>query len=313
MNPIFESALKTGNIAGAYIVEGQSEQTIRQEIDSFLLRVFCENGSGCGSCSGCKKYINGVHADVLSIDSKGKTIKIDEVREIPSVVANKSYEGGIKAVVIGNAHLLTVQAQNALLKVLEEPPPDTVMLLGVQNSKNILPTILSRCIILKIRGSFQENDLHMLMQEYSLPTLKARTLLNAAGGDMNLAKQYMDAGFFEIRDDMVQLTNKLLLAKNMATSAMEKLLLAHEEELKLAMRCFMQYLGDVLLKKHGQDTIINEDKLQEIQNHAKATDYKITNIMQKCNDFMVMREQCAGLNVKLAILSMLLMTLEVII
>lgn len=311
MNEILENALKTGNIAGAYLLAGSSPEETQRQIDEFLLHVFCNTRTACGQCPGCLKYMHRSHADLFVVEAAKSTIKIDDVRDIPAAVSKKPYEGGYQAVVIARADAMTPQAQNALLKVVEEPPEHTVFMLGAQNTKNILPTILSRCIILKTSFSRAETE-KLLHQEHDLPTLRARVLANAAKGDYYLALSYFKQGFFEIRDDMILALNRLFTAKNMATSATLDLFLKHEGAIDLCLATALMYLGDVLMYKHTGKTAVNEDKLREIAQHAKLRDFVLTNTQQILFDCVAKRAQCAGLNTKLALESMLFHILEVI-
>lgn len=311
MNEILENALATGNIAGAYLIAGSSPEATQEQIDEFLLRVFCQDRTGCKTCPGCLKYLHKNHADLFVIEPAKSTISIGDVREIPAAVAKKPYEGGYQAVVIARADAMTPQAQNALLKVIEEPPGHTVFMLGAQNMKNILPTILSRCIILKTSFSREETE-KLLHEEKNLPTLRARVLSVAAKGDYHLAVSYLEKGFFDIRDDMILALNRLFTARNMATSATLELFLKHEGAVDLCIGAALQYIGDVLLYKHTGEVLVSEDKLPEIARHAKLRDYVLVNTQQALFDCMVKRAQCAGLNVKLALESMLFHILEVI-
>lgn len=311
MNELFEHAVQTGDIAGAYLVTGPSGGAVSAEADAFLMRLFCAEKSACGTCPGCKKYRSENHADIMVIRPKGKTIKIDDVREIPAMAAIKSYEGGRKAVLIKNADTMTVQSQNALLKVLEEPPPGFTIVLEAPDTKNLLPTVLSRCIIVKTSDA-TENPEARLISEYGLPTLRARALLNAAQGEYPQAAQYMEDGWFDIREDMLLLAGRMLRAKTKATSAMEKLLTAHEAQVDLALKCLMIVLADVLRAKHGAP-VINEDRQQELGGLAQASDYMILNAVEKINELIVKRDMCAGLNMKMATGAALLSLVEDII
>ncbi|MDL2238171.1 hypothetical protein LJC56_10175 [Christensenellaceae bacterium OttesenSCG-928-K19] len=311
MNEALENALKTGKIAGAYLIEGATGEAVRAESDGFLQRLFCTKGTGCGACGGCLKYGSRNHADLLFIETEAKTIKVDEVRSILPFVYNKSYEGGYKAVLIPEADRMTDQAQNALLKVLEEPPADTVLLLGAQDAKNLLPTIRSRCIILKTQtlGDAEQR----LMEEFSLSTLKARVLLAVANGDYYLAKKYAQQGYFELRDDMILALNRLFVAKSMATSATEKLFLAHEQQLAEAIATALLYLRDVLVLRHTGDAsrVANTDKLAEIEKHAMVPDVVLVNTAELLNGLAVKLAQCPGLNKKLVLTGTLFDILEV--
>ena len=95
MNEILENALKTGKIAGAYLIAGSSPEAAQEQIDEFLLRVFCQTGTGCRTCPGCVKYLRRSHADLFMIEPTKNTISIGDVRDIPAAIAKKPYEGGL--------------------------------------------------------------------------------------------------------------------------------------------------------------------------------------------------------------------------
>ncbi len=311
MNDTLKSALATGKIAGAYLIEGATEDACRAECDAFLQRLFCVDGTGCGVCGGCQKYRRENHADLMLVQTDAKSIKVDEVRGILPFAARKPFEGGYKAVLIPEADKMTEQAQNALLKVLEEPPPKTVFLLGARNGKNLLPTIRSRCIILKTQKCADAES--KLTDEFALPTLRAKVLLAISEGDYYLARQYAQHGFFEMRDDMILAVSRLLTAGSMATSATEKLFLNHEQQLYEAVGVALIYLQDVLTLRHTGDASLvkNSDKLVEIEKHAQAPDVMLVNIAEHLAGFAARCAQCAGLNKKLVLTGTLFDILEV--
>ncbi len=123
-------------------------------------------------------------------------MKVDEVRDIPAFVYRRSYEGGFKAVLVAGADDMTEQAQNALLKVLEEPPDNTVFVLLAENSKSLLPTIRSRCIILTAQKIVPDAE-KLIGEEFGVSTAGARVMLRAAGGDYYKAKIYAKNGYTE--------------------------------------------------------------------------------------------------------------------
>ncbi len=314
MHEVFEEAVKTGRVAGAYLVEGACEEAVRAEADAFLLHLFCDRKTACGHCPGCVKYQRESHADLMVIRAAGSSVKVDAVRGIAEFAVNKPYECGYKAVLIPDAQAMTEQAANALLKVLEEPPDNTVFVLGAQDSKNMLPTIRSRCIILKTKLHGEDAE-KRLQEACSLPTLKARVLLRAADGDYFLARKLAQQNYFEMREDMVLALSRLFYARNMATSATEKLILKYEAQLPEALQTALLYIRDVLYYKYteNEDGVINSDKIQEIKKHAEVRDYMLTHTAERMNQLIVRSGSCPGLNKRLAVTGMLFDILEVMV
>ncbi len=306
MNDVLKSALQSGKVAGAYIIEGANAEAVTSQADEFLMSLYCATKNACGDCPGCHKYMNRNHADLLVVETSAKTLKVEDVRGIAPFVYRKSFEGGWKTVLIPGADTMTEQAQNALLKVLEEPPEDTVFLLGTASVKYLLPTILSRCIILRAQKS-ASGAAERLMEEFSLPTVKARVLMRAAGGDYFLAASYAAADYFAIRADMMLMLGRLFSSRGMATSATEKLILKHEAVMEQALYIALICLRDALSYKYTGDaeSVANFDVLTEIQKYAQEPDIMLVNTMDIISRFLRECELCAGLNKKLVLTGML--------
>ena len=119
-----------------------------------------ETGIPCGICSGCTLALSGEHPDITIIEkgvplsaetARGKSsIPVDDIREMIRIVSRYSFEGGNRAVIIRDAENMTVQAQNCLLKILEEPPAKTFFLLTSSHPDQLLDTVRSRCRPLKL-------------------------------------------------------------------------------------------------------------------------------------------------------------------
>lgn len=144
------AALKRGGTMGhAYLVEGPSgsgKRTLALHVARLLL---CEDGTSgpCQRCTGCRKVDEGKHPDLLrlALEEKARNVKIEQVRDLQGILPYPPLEGRWKVVVIEDADLLTIEAQNALLKSLEEPASFNLFLLLAASRTRLLPTVLSRC------------------------------------------------------------------------------------------------------------------------------------------------------------------------
>lgn len=147
-----KSAIKSGSIRHSYMLTGEKGMGKKTMAEAFLLELFCEeqdeSRKPCLHCSECKKILSGNHPDVIYIThEKPNIISVDEVREqLIDTVDIKPYEGGYKVYVMPEADKMTVQAQNALLKTLEEPPEYVIILLLVNDDRKLLDTVRSRTI-----------------------------------------------------------------------------------------------------------------------------------------------------------------------
>jgi len=110
--------------------------------------ILCEayEGKECDKCKSCVEFNSGNNPDFKMIEPDGKTIKIEQIREMQTKVAEKPVNSGKKIYIIDDADLMTKEAQNCLLKTLEEPPEYIVIILIVSNENRVLTTIKSRCM-----------------------------------------------------------------------------------------------------------------------------------------------------------------------
>ena len=126
------------------------EQGIGKKLiaEQFAKMILCESyeGKECDKCKSCVEFDSGNNPDFKMIEPDGKTIKIEQIREMQTKVAEKPVNSGKKIYIIDDADLMTKEAQNCLLKTLEEPPEYIVIILIVSNENRVLTTIKSRCM-----------------------------------------------------------------------------------------------------------------------------------------------------------------------
>jgi DNA polymerase-3 subunit gamma/tau len=150
---ILQNGLKTGNIHHSYIFSGMRGVGKTSVARIFAKALNCENpseGEPCGKCSSCMEITEGRFPDVLEIDGASNR-GIDQVRELRETIKYKPLKGKYKVIIIDEVHMLTNEAFNALLKTLEEPPPNTVFILATTEFHKVLPTVVSRSIALDFR------------------------------------------------------------------------------------------------------------------------------------------------------------------
>ena len=115
---------------------------------TFANMLFCvsDEEKPCGNCKPCIEFLGNNNPDFMQIDAEdGKSIKIEQIRQLQEKVIEKPINSGKKVYIINNSELMTIEAQNCLLKTLEEPPEYVVIILIVSNENKLLTTIKSRC------------------------------------------------------------------------------------------------------------------------------------------------------------------------
>lgn len=203
------TAVKTGKVSHAYILQGE-----RSAGKEFIAKVFaaalqCEKGEGepCGECRSCKQAENGNQPDIIRVThEKPNTIGVEDIRKITGDIAIKPYSSTRKIYIVNEAEKMTVQAQNALLKTLEEPPEYAVILLLTTNVDTLLPTIQSRCVLLTMKPVADEQVRKFLMKDLKIPEYKADVCVAFARGNVGKAKALASSEEFDnIKSDAVTL------------------------------------------------------------------------------------------------------------
>ncbi|MGI6677947.1 MAG: ATP-binding protein [Dehalobacterium sp.] len=151
MLPQLQQAVKSDLMVHAYLFLGPREKTIENAL-GLAQAVNCLSsldGRGCGECLSCRKIKHGNHPDVMVIEPLGTSFKIEQGRELHKLINYRHYEGRYKVLILTGGDIMTSAAANSMLKMLEEPPERTIFILLAENGDNILPTVLSRCQVIK--------------------------------------------------------------------------------------------------------------------------------------------------------------------
>ena len=137
--------IQSGDFASFMLFVGQKGTGKYKAVEDFAASVLCESGDGkpCLMCAGCKLVANGNHPDFLKLGGEG-TIKIAEIRQLQKSLYLKPYQASHKVAIIEDAHLMTEESANAMLKVLEEPPENSIIILTSPDKKLLPETIVSR-------------------------------------------------------------------------------------------------------------------------------------------------------------------------
>ena len=142
---ILQRALSGGRLAHAYLFAGPEGVGKRLMALAVARALFCMTGNGCGECAACRKLEHSNHPDLHVLEPDGASIKIEQVRAIQRDLSLRPGEGSRKICLIEAAETTTTGAANALLKTLEEPRGDTLLILLTSQPQRLLETIRSRC------------------------------------------------------------------------------------------------------------------------------------------------------------------------
>lgn len=207
----FHKAIKQNHLAHSYIFEGPSglgKKTFATELARIL--VCSDDETPCGVCNSCHMINSKNHPDVLYVEKKGKTsTKIDDVRSAISDMNIKPFQSAHKIIIINAADTLTVEAQNALLKPIEEPPVYGICILICEKISNLLPTIISRCV--RIRFSPLSNEYIMqYLIEKGIDSMQADVYTTLSEGSLGKAKEMVEnEEFLSLRKESINFISKI--------------------------------------------------------------------------------------------------------
>ena len=187
----FLKAIESHRISHAYILTGE-EGTGRKSIaNAFAMTLLCERGGTepCMVCHSCKQALSGNHPDLIYVThEKPASIGVDDIREqINDTIQIRPYSSYYKIYIVDEAEKMTVQAQNALLKTIEEPPSYAVIILITTNQEAFLPTILSRCVQLKLKPLKDFTVKSYLTEHLKVPEKDAELCAAFARGNLGKA------------------------------------------------------------------------------------------------------------------------------
>ena len=190
---------ESGRLAHAFVFAGPAGVGKGMVARALALGLHCDDApfDACGRCAACHTIVAGTHPDVRTIAGPAKDrrdVSIEQVRELQRELAFRSLSRHPKVGIIDEAHLLTLQAQNALLKTLEEPSGDSVLVLVAVQASALAPTILSRCQQLTF-GPLPAADVVALLEQHGRSRAEATALATYAEGSPGRALE-LDAEFF---------------------------------------------------------------------------------------------------------------------
>ncbi len=273
--------LSEGGLRHAYLFTGPDGVGKRTLATQLAQALFCEQGAAapCGSCRPCQQAHSGRHPDLHLVQSEAgeATLKVEQIRELQRGIALAPYQAQRRVVLILRAHEMSREAANALLKTLEEPPAESVLILTARSKESLLQTIVSRCEVLPLRPvpeAVLEAGLRERVDDPDDAALFAGLAAGRPGVALRLAQ---DPEAVERRRSHVEDLRKMLFASRIERFGFAEALVPKKDaaaERERAGEMFETWLGvwrDVMLRAHGvRDGTSGADRLVDVDDLAES-------------------------------------------
>jgi DNA polymerase-3 subunit delta' len=264
-------AVATGQVHHAYLFYGPDGVGKRTTAIALAAALNCpapQQGDACGQCSSCLSTAGGNHPDFYQVDPQGKNIKIDQIRQLQEGLSYKHWQGNYKVALISDADLMTEEAANSLLKILEEPGERTCFVLTTTRPQSLLPTILSRCQKYSFRPLGPE-EIQRVLEQQGVDASQADMFARLSNGSLGRALAMVaDDTFLEQRQKAHRLCERLMTGG--ITDCFEIADELNQEEPGRLLELMANWWRDVLVwQLSGTETLlVNVDLIERIKKES---------------------------------------------
>lgn len=309
---LLERAIRNEKVVNSYLFlgnEGIGKKHVALQFAKALncLETMADPKDACDHCTSCKKIDHGLHPDVLLIEPEGQNIKVDQIRQLQRELAYRPYEGKRRVCILTAADRMAPHIPNTLLKTLEEPPLHTVIILLANNSRFILPTILSRCQPIRFHPLPVPLVSKWLREGSGFDEAEAHLLASLSEGSPGKA--------LEIQEEIRQIPREELLKEwvGLKTLSFERIgswvgsLPSQRENLLLILEVAKTLLRDLVIAKTLKrgTNLIHSDLVQVIE--AMATNWSLFSLLKRMETLhQTIIEIRANANTSLALEAMML-------
>lgn len=300
-------AIEKGRVAHALAFVGPPGVGKATLARVFAQALLCssERERPCDDCSACRRVAKGVHPDVHWIEPEGGSVRIEQVRTMQSALALKAFEGAKKVAVIDGGDLMTPEAQNSLLKVLEEPPGDAVITVVAGSVASLLPTIRSRCQVFRFQPLPVDEVAEQLIAKGVKPA-NARLVAAVTEGRLGAAITAVESDLLDLRNQVVEWIDSLAAADGpRAVIHIGQRLDEGRERVDEVLNLFLLWLRDLVAVREGvPEAAANQDAMERLSAQASRTETNRLAAAMRAVDRARRRLRTSG-NFRLTIDSML--------
>jgi DNA polymerase III subunit delta' len=235
----------------------------------------------CGQCGPCLRIVAGKHPDITSVQPEAGVIKIGEIRNLCRILSMKPFEGHARVAILSDAHLMNPPASNALLKMLEEPPEHTLLILTARQSADLLPTIVSRCQHIRFNPVSRPVLSGTLIQHHGFGTDEASTVAALAEGSFSRALSMKKDTWMSWRGWLINELSRLDSSPFHVILALSEKLSKNREALSDVFEIMLSWFRDILVSTCDPALVINRDYLEYVKQASLR--YARSDLIQSAN------------------------------
>lgn len=269
-----DRAIRHGRERHAYLITGPDRIGKTTLARAFVMALNCTGDDPpCGHCRACTLIAKNAHPDVTFVESEtaGSTLKIEQVRDLQQMLALRPYEARYRVAILRRFHEANPAAANALLKTLEEPAPNAVLILTANAAEDLLPTIVSRCQPLHLRPLPVQTVREALEQRWGAEASTAHTLAQLSGGRIGWAVGALsDPAELDQRNAALELLEEALSGSRRTRFALVERLSLEKSTLLTLLDLWLGYWRDALLiASRSRTPITNADHADQLRRLAR--------------------------------------------
>lgn len=288
---ILENTVAGNKISNAYLFVGDDGIGKRFMAEYFAMMVNCKSKvyKPCFKCGSCIKMSSKNHPDTFVIEPDGNSIKVETIRDFVIKEMNiKPYQSYKKIFIIDDAHKMTAAAQNALLKTLEEPPLYGLFILTAPKREELLPTIVSRCNVVRFTKESVENIKNYLVFEHNIDKEKASVLAVIADGNFKEADKLSNEEYIRLRIELIDIINEIIGSSIFSVLDKYTYFETNKDKIDDIIKMMMLYFRDIFIYKNTGDPagIKNVDMVEKVKNlSVRLTNFRLNNIINRIEQF----------------------------
>ncbi len=230
----------------------------------------------CGNCVPCRKIAGNHHPDILRVIPQSSIIRIAQIRTLLQALTLKPNEATQRVVIISEAQTMNAEAGNALLKVLEEPPDRTLIVLIAPQTSDLLPTVVSRCQHIRFAPLEEAAIRQLLTLEGGMAPQSVTTVAALCGGSYTRARQWADDRWLGRREWIIRVLNDLTTTSGRPDIrtwlALSERLARHKDRIEESLEIITMWLRDLLVVRCDPQRVMNRDRLDVLSAAAGKID-----------------------------------------